>query len=64
MDYEVIVGNIGTVYRGKNAKEARKHFRYYTENSKAAFGRGACEDVTLFRDGDIESEHLGSSASA
>ena len=63
-DYEVVVGNVGTVYSGGSLKKALAKFRAYVEESKAgrpngAAGRASGEDVTLFRDGDIFKEHVG-----
>lgn len=63
-DYEVVVGNVGTVYSGRSLKKALAKFRAYVEESKAgapdgSAGRASGEDVTLFRDGDIFEEHVG-----
>lgn len=63
-DYEVVVGNVGTVYRGRSIKKALKTFTDYVEASKSGApdghaGRASGEDVTLFRDDDIYKEHVG-----
>lgn len=63
-DYEVVVGNVGTVYSGGSLKKALAKFRAYVEESRAGHpdgsaGRASGEDVTLFRDGDIFKEHVG-----
>ena len=51
--YEVIVGNIGTVYGGHNYKSAYKDFREYSELALNGYGRCAGEEVTLFKNGEI-----------
>lgn len=55
--YEVIVGNIGTVFRGGNAAEARKTYAEYVCASEAPHGRASGETVTLFMNGDIHLEY-------
>jgi hypothetical protein len=57
--YEVIVGNIGTVYSGASKAEAEKTYRTYVQQSKAGYGRASGEDVTLMVDGEIAREHYG-----
>jgi hypothetical protein len=57
--YQVIVGNVGTVYSGNNRKTAVRTFEGYLQNSKASVGRVAGEPVTLWCDGEIEREHEG-----
>ena len=52
-DYEVIVGNIGTVYRGTSFAAAQKNFATYREQSQSGYGRAAGESVTLMRDGEV-----------
>lgn len=59
MKYQVIVGNIGTVYDGSNEKEATKHFREYKRQSERGLGRAGCEPVTLMEDNEVKREHLG-----
>jgi hypothetical protein len=56
----VVIGNIGTVYTGDSVSEGRREFNECIELSKAPFGRGSGEDVTLFIDGMIDSEYTGS----
>lgn len=58
-DFEVIVGNIGTVYRGDDIDKATEFFTDYVGISNGLFGRASGEDVTLFEDGDILMEHVG-----
>ncbi len=59
-DYEVIFGNIGSVHAGPRKREADKVFNTYVRSSKAECGRAGGEDVTLFRDGEIIREFIGS----
>lgn len=49
--YEVIVGNIGTVYEGPLFKQALKDYGEYKRQSKAYYGRAAGESVMLIKDG-------------
>jgi len=55
--YELIVGNIGTVYRGPLETTARMEFNEYVRLSKAGYGRVSGEPVTMFKDGEIIKEH-------
>ncbi len=58
--YEVIVGNVGSVYQGRSRADAVKTFESYVESSKEHPGaRCHGEDVTLLVDGEIEQEHTG-----
>ena len=59
MNYQVIVGNVGTVYDGDNRKEAEDAYADYVDFSKALMGRVGGEAVTLFCDGEILLEHPG-----
>lgn len=56
--YEVIVGNIGSVYSGGSHDYAMKHFRRYKDLSKSNEGRAAGEDVNLVIDGEIAEAYL------
>lgn len=63
-DYEVVVGNVGTVYSGRSVTKAKAEYADYVRLSKAgapdgSAGRASGEDVTLFRDGEIWKEHVG-----
>lgn len=60
--YEVIVGNIGTVYSGGSLRLALKHFTEYRSQSETGRGRAGGEDVALMTDGEITTEHTGSLA--
>jgi hypothetical protein len=55
--YEVIVGNIGTVYSGDNLEHATAIFDSYVAQSRSTFGRAAGESVTLLQDDDIIREY-------
>ncbi len=55
--YQVIVGNIGTVYSGKDYTEAKATYAHYVEQSKAPFGRASGEQVTLLEDDEIKAEY-------
>lgn len=54
---EVIVGNIGTVYRGANRFDATVIYNRYVGASKRGEGRAAGESVTMTREDDIIQEH-------
>jgi len=62
MKHEIIVGNIGTVYSGDRANEARIEFEAYSENARNGYGRAAGEDVTWFKGGEIYKEALAAEA--
>ena len=57
--YEVIVGNVGTVYDGFSRSAALTKYSTYVKSSRSGGGRAGGEDVTLMRDGDIVKEHSG-----
>ena len=59
-DYEVVVGNIGRVYSGKNGFTANNTYQTYVGQSKRGRGRAAGEQVVLFKNGQIVKEHYGS----
>ena len=54
--YRVTVGNIGEVYAGNNATEARATFNTYKAQSLANEGRAAAETVTLWEHGEPSKE--------
>lgn len=58
-EYEVVVGNIGSVYRGKYLGAALIKFVSYKQQSKDGYGRAAGESVTLFQDGEPIKEYQG-----
>lgn len=55
--FEIIVGNIGTVYRGNDRMEAENEFRECRELVDAPYGRASGESVTFMMDGDIHEEY-------
>lgn len=57
--YQVIVGNIGTVYDGKNMIDANRTYGEYKRQSQSGYGRAGGEDVTLMDNNEIKYEHLG-----
>ena len=57
--FQVIVGNIGTVYDGNNYMQAQARYTAYVRASKSPHGRAAGEPVTLMRNGEIRSEYEG-----
>jgi hypothetical protein len=58
--YEVIVGNIGTVYSGPRLREALEAYAEYARQSRDLKGcRAYGEDVTMFKDGEIVYQHAG-----
>jgi hypothetical protein len=57
--YEVIVGNIGTVYQGCIKSEAYALYLSYRRDSMQQYGRAAGEAVTLMIDGETAVEYFG-----
>ena len=57
MHYEVVVGNLGTVYAGPSQHFAMTAYRHYVGESMAHYGRAADEPVTLLADNEIVLEH-------
>jgi hypothetical protein len=47
-EYEVIVGNVGSVYDGTSKREAHKVYQEYIEISRSGRGRAGGEEVSLF----------------
>ena len=62
-EYQVIVGNIGTVHDSNNPVDANKVYGDYKRQSEDGYGRASGESVTLLVDGEIRFEHLGERAS-
>jgi hypothetical protein len=56
---EIIVGNVGTVYRGSDEKLARANYNEYRSHSRGKTGRAAGEDVTWMRGDSVVREHTG-----
>ena len=57
--FQVVVGNIGTVYDGNNYMQAQARYAAYVKASKSPHGRAAGEPVTLMHNGDIRCEYAG-----
>lgn len=57
-EYEVVVGNVGTVYKGRNAVKAKTEYVHYVAESKGGKGRAGNEQVTLFQGGFPEQEYV------
>jgi len=57
--YDVVVGNIGTVYSGGSFTVAHLRFAEYKTQSLDGYGRAGGESVILFKDGEIIAEHFG-----
>ena len=56
--YQVIVGNVGTVYDGDNEAQALREYAECVKLSKESeVGRMSDEDVTLFVDNEPEKEY-------
>lgn len=58
--YEVIVGNIGTVYSGTSKSDTTREWLTYVDQSKSGTGRAGNEPVTMFCDGEIVKEYVPS----
>lgn len=58
-EYQVIVGNIGIVYRGTSEFEACEIFDQYAFLSAQATGRASGEDVALMMGDQILRELIG-----
>ena len=58
-DFEVVVGNLGTVLKTTSPVEARKTFDAYVASSKLDYARESGEDVYLMRDGEVFDEYQG-----
>lgn len=57
--YQVVVGNVGTIYDGDLREAAMFHFTTAKGASIAHYGRWAGEPVTVFEDGEPVKEHHG-----
>ncbi len=56
-NYEVIVGNIGSIHQGCNRRIAERKYRAYVQDSIDGHGRAAGESVALFNNGEPIKEH-------
>jgi hypothetical protein len=57
-EYQVVVGNIGTVYDGPDVIQATLHYENYVKQSKSGYGKASSEPVTLMQDGEPIREHV------
>jgi hypothetical protein len=57
VQWQVIVGNVGTVYYGPSRRDAYATFNTYRNDSARGIGRAAGEPVTLMRDDQPFREH-------
>ena len=57
--YEVVVGNLGMAYSGRDKKAAQETYDDYVYQSKAGYGRIAGEPVTMLCDGEPCQNHEG-----
>ena len=62
--WEVVVGNIGTVYVGTDEREARSTFNRYRDISRGGTGQAAGEPVALLRGDEIAREYEGKGEAA
>jgi hypothetical protein len=60
--YQVIVGNIGTVYTGECASDAWADYHEYVGQSLAEHGRASGESVTIMEDDALLCEFIGAVA--
>lgn len=56
-NFEVVVGNVGSVYMGNDQAEAERVYEQYVWQSQTNAGRESGESVILFIDGEIDSEY-------
>ena len=61
--WEVIVGNVGTVFDGTREAAARVEYKNYVILSKSGNGRAGGESVTLMKNGEPVDEHFGANGS-
>ena len=57
--FEVVVGNIGTVYSGNNYMTACCKFQAYVGRSKSEGLRASGESVAILQGGEIRKEYIG-----
>lgn len=57
--YQVIVGNIGTIYDGASFIEAKQSYSEYRKQSRVNYGKASGETVTMLCDNEIKWEHIG-----
>ena len=52
-EYQVLVGNIGSVYSGPDRGEAEEVYFHYEDLSDEGVGRAAGETVTMLGNGEV-----------
>lgn len=57
LKYQVVVGNVGTVYHGDDKIQALNDFNHYVNESMLDNGRAGNESVVMFEDGHPVHEH-------
>jgi hypothetical protein len=57
MSYEVIAGNIGTVYRGPDIRKALQVYDVYATDAMQGYGRVGYEPVYLLHGDDVIAEY-------
>jgi hypothetical protein len=58
-DWQVVVGNLGSVYSGANGFEANKTYLQSVKQSRSGEGSAAGQDVVLMKDGEISKQYAG-----
>jgi hypothetical protein len=58
-EYAVLVGNVGTVYRGPDMNQARMAYDHYLSLAKHGEGSAGHESVSLFSEHDVIEEWSG-----
>jgi hypothetical protein len=59
MMHQILVDNIGCVYRGTSKRKAKQQFDEYVYMSRTGYGRAAHEDVTWLVDDEVYKNHTG-----
>lgn len=57
--FEIIVGNIGSVWTGSNYMQAETRFHAWVKDSKTGLGRSGGESVILLHNGEPRKEYAG-----
>lgn len=60
--FEVVVGNVGTIYSGENACAAHGTYRDAMILSASKQGRASGESITLLQDGEVVKKYEGEGA--